>query len=983
MRRLPSLFVLVGLLCLMARAVPAAALSLDPKPERGPVRLPDGLFGPSGTVNGLLRARLLTKKVKYSRVLETAPLAWTAGGAPGDALRLTTPEGGRAIAFGRFNEVALDVRDAEPDNPTLAALTVATPDGRVFASDPLECVERLGQAYLDSIAGPDASVAVARAAWADKTPLYLARRLLDLPFDDVWRVAEDGPSTFLQRRFDRDALDLGAVDLILRRPTPVQVNLVVALDPARPRQRTVLDWYALAKRTFELPDGRTVLRVYVGRYLRAHYPGLKAARLKEISLMFFRQPAAEVRRDKVVERLVFIPSGLDGALVAAKGLPGRLPTRVREPFAGLRRVFVNIAPAAKALGAAPDAAATAEAVLSPMAPKLPGGGSLESAALALVSPRRDTPAFLAAADELATSLGASPDIDRPDGGVSVTALWSLASPFEAASKRAGQDGAAAEAPVFVSGADGLFRAAGDVRLYRAPKGLVVEGKGPRLDVRLDTAFTTPAGVDLFFRLDIGASPGLADVSLDVAPAGGGAVKTYSLRPGTATRLPDPPASVAGATLRFAFTGREFSLPLTRAELVAVPRAAPREGLYDARLPWPVTTAAVAEKTAAAGAQASSGAVKGFAPTTAFGRFSWLTASFALVGDPVAVSVGGGSPAVPDTRSGILAGRLGTGAGEAAVAVTGLDGRAPGELTLSEAAFSGVAAANWRELFAAAPLVRLDGRDYLSGPVSAAAARRLHEADDWLDLGAASLTATDGTARFFAHPWYGLGALCFETEKSIDLARFAAPPRAAGGSGGFGTLARALLALAVVAAALAGLRLAGGRLRDFAARPARWLRHAPQPGATSRRQLWSWLGVCACLLAASFVLGGHPARVAQGLAAACLLPVWRCLGGRVGVRLSGWIAGLGPWLAADAGRLYFLGFACSLVLAAGLRGLALARLSEFLVQAGLYAFLAGLYLEIVPARDAAGNPPRDNIKPGDAPLPPEPRPAAPPHKDVHA
>lgn len=979
MRRLPSLFVLVGLLCLLARALPATALTLDPKPEHGPVRLPDGLFGPSGTVDGVLRARLLTKKVKYSRVLETAPLAWTAGGAaPGEALRLTTPEGGQAIAFGRFNEVALDVRDADPDNPTLASLTVATPDGRVFASDPLECVERLGQTYLDFIAGPDAAVAVSRADWADKTPLYLARRLLDLPFDDVWRVAEDGPSTFLQRRFDRDALDLGAVDLLLRRPTPVQVNLVVALDPSKPRQRTVLDWYALAKRTFELPDGRTVLRVYVGRYLRAQYPGLKTARLKEISLMFFRQPAAEVRRDRVVERLAFIPSGLDPALVAAKGLPGRLPTRVREPFAGLRRVFVNIAPAARALGAAPDAAATAEAALSPMAPKLPGGGSLESASLALVSPRRDTPAFLAAADELATSLGAAPDIDRPDGGVTVTALWSLASPFEAASKRAGQDGAAAEAPVFVSGGDGLFRAAGDVRLYRAPKGLVVEGKGPRLDVRLDTTFATPAGADLFFRLDIGASPGLANVSLDVAPAGGGPVKTYALRPGTATRLPDPPAAVAGATLRFAFTGREFSLPLTRAELVAVPGAAPREGLYDARLPWPVTTAAVAEKPTQA-----AGLPERLAPTTAFGRFSWLTASFALVGDPVAVSVGGGSPAVPDTRSGILAGRLGTGAGEATVAVAGLGGRAPGELTLSEAAFSGVAAANWRELFAAAPLVRLDGRDYLPGPVSAAAARRLHEADDWLDLGAASLTATGGTARFFAHPWYGLGALCFETEKSLDLARFAAPPHAAAGSGSFGTLARALAALAVVAAVLAGLRLADGRLKDFAARPARWLRHAPSPGVTSRRQVWSWLGACACLLAASFVLGGHPARVAQGLAAACLLPVWRCLGGRIGARLSRWVAALGPWLAADTGRLYFLSFALSLILAAGLRGLALARLSEFLVQAGFYTFLAGLYLEIVPARDAAGNPPRDNIKPGDAPLPPEPRPAAPSHKDVHA
>ncbi len=958
MRRLPRLCALAGLVCaIILGALPAAALNLDPKPERAPVRLPDGLFDASGQVEGTLRARLFTKKVKYSRVLETAPLAWRTAG-PGGALDLTTAQGGHDIAFGRFNEVAFDVRDVDPDNPTLATLAVRTPGGRVFASDPLECVERLGSAYLETLAAPGASVPVARAAWADKTPLYLARRLFDLPFDDTWRVSEDGPSTFLQRRFDRDVLDLGAVDLILRRPAPVQVNLVVALDPSRPRERTVLDWYALAKRTFELPDGRTVLRVYVGRDLRTRYPGLKAARLKEISLMFFRQGAAEVARDKVVERLAFVASGIDPALLAAHGLPGRLPTRVREPFAGMRRVFVNITPARAALGQAPGATATAGLTLAPMAPGLAGGGSLESVALALVSPRRDTPAFLAAADELAASLGAAPDIDRPDGGQTVTSLWSLSPPFEAASARPRPDTAAGDTPVFASGAAGLFRAEGGVRLYRAPSGLVVEGRAPGLAIPVEAAFARPIGSDLFFRLDIGPSPGLAGVSLELAPAGGGAGKTYALRPGAPTPLADPPATVAGATLRFAFTGREFSLPLLRAELVAVPRGRPQESLYDARLPWPVATAGVAA--------GGDGKNPVFAPATPFGRFSWLTAAFGLVGDPVAVSVNSGSPAVPDTRLGLLAGRLGEGGGKAVLTVTGVDGQAPGNLELAEAVFSGQAEANWREFFAAGPLLRLDGRDIGPGLLDAAAARRLHETDDWLDLGAARLAAKGGSARFFAHPWYGVSALCFETDSGIDLARFAGPARGAASGGASGTLTRVLVALAAGAAAALGLRLAGRRLRETARHPARWLADFPGPGEGRRRQSWWGLGLCLGFAAASFGLGGPGGRLAQGLAAVSLVPVWRALGPGLAARLSRRFAGLGPWLAVDPGRLYFLGFALSLVLAAGLRGLALARLSEFCVQAGLYAFLAGLYLEVVPARDAAGACPGANTQPGDAP-----------------
>jgi hypothetical protein len=956
MGRLPNCAALtVALWTFLTLAAPCPALDLDPRPERAPLRLPGELFGQDGATEGRLLVKIGTKKVKYSRVLETAPLTLDGRAqGPGEvaALALATDRQGPDIALGRFNEVALDIRDADPDNPTLAALTVTTPDGRTFGSDPLECVERLGETYLAGIA-PDKTVAVASAAWAEKNALYLARRVLNLPFDAVWRTTQDGPSTFLQRRFDRDILDLGAVDLILRRPAPVQLNLVLALDPANPRARTVLDWYALAKRTFELPDGRTVLRVYVGRSLREHYPGLKWARLTEASLMFFRQGPAEVARDRLVERLVFTPSGFDPAALAQDGLPERLPTRVREPFAGARRVFVNVSRAAAVLG--PDGTARATLRLSPMAAGQPGGGTAEGAFLARTSPRRDTPAFLAAADELAGSLGAAPDIDRPDGGVSVTSLWSLAPPF---AKTPGQRpgvlagfGPVAAEPVFVSGGQSLFSAPGGVRLFRTPAGLTVEGTAPEMTLALDAAFAPDPGNKYFFRLDIGRAPGLTGVTLAVfAPGQADPVRTYPLRPGQPVPLPALPARVARAEVRFTFAGREFSLPVTRAVLAAVPAGPAGAGLYDAALPWPVTSAGVA---------VSVGGRPAYQPQTALGPMRWFTAGFELVGDPVAVSVAGGDPAVPDARSGRLAARLPETQAPATVAVSGRDEQPPGQLHLSDPVFSGESQASWRTLFAATPLLSLADVRHGPGPITEQTAARLNAADDWLPIGPARLPAKAAAVRFFAHPWYGVSALCFETDAPLHLSRFAAPQQAGGASGGQGALGRVLAALVLAGGGLLGLRLAGReRLSRLADGPYVWLAGPPTAGAAGRRQRRTFAGLSAGCVLAALALGGVPGRVALGLAGLALVPVWRVSAPAVVTRLARSWPGLGRWLAATPGRSYFLGFALALGLGAALRSLPLLPASEFCVQAGLYAFLAGLFLEIRPTATNRAAAPED-------------------------
>jgi len=642
-----------------------------------------------------------------------------------------------------------------------------------------------------------------------------------------------------------------------------------------------------------------------------------------------------------VERLAFIPSGLDPAALAQNGLPGRLTTRVREPFPGTKRVFVNVTAAAAALGG--GGRATADLRLTPMAADLPGGATPEGAFLALVSPRRDTPAFLAAADELASGLGGAWDIDRSDGGQSVTPLWSLPDPFADGHGHIRNQETDTPVSVFTSGAADLFQAEGGVRLYRNAGGLSIEGRAPRLTVPVAVAFSPKPDTDYFFRLDIGRTTGLTGVFLDVTPAGRqGPAKTYAVRPGLPTPLADLPAAVSGAVLRFEFSGREFALPLSRAMLAAVAREKPREDLYAARLPWSVTTTGIPQTDATAG--------RHFVPTTSLGRFAWFSTTYALTGDPVAISVDGGTPARPDTRAGILAGWLPARAAAASLAVSGLGGVAPGQLDLTASAFSGEALVDWRTLFAASPIVALSGVPVSPGLVSEETARHIHQADAWLDLGPASLPVKAAQARFFQHPWYGVTGLCFETGQAVPLSRFAAPAKNSAGAGHLGTLARALAALALLGGAAMGLHWLGReRLIRLAGRPARWLALPPTDAAEARRQIFTGLGVCAFLTASGMALGTVPGRVALGLAGMALVPVWRVLAPVVAGRLSRRNVILGSWLAADPGRLYFLGFALSLVLAAGLRSLTLTRPAEFCVQAGFYVFLAGAYLEIVPNR----------------------------------
>jgi hypothetical protein len=289
-------------------------------------------------------------------------------------------------------------------------------------------------------------------------------------------------------------------------------------------------------------------------------------------------------------------------------------------------------------------------------------------------------------------------------------------------------------------------------------------------------------------------------------------------------------------------------------------------------------------------------------------------------------------------------RLPETSGPVELAVAGLGGQPAGQLELVKPVFSGDPAVSWRDVFAAAPLVSLGGADHAPGPVSEATAARLGSADDWLPLGQAVLPAKAAMARFFAHPWFGAEALCFETDAPLHLSHFAKPPREAVG-GGLGTLGRLLAALALVGGGFAGWRLvgrqrAGAALARLTDRPLAWLGATPSP-AEARRDLRTCGGLALAGVLCALVVGGAPGRLSLALAGLALVPVWRAGAPRVLAALTRPWPGLGAWIAAGPGRTYFCGFALALAAAALFGGLGLPPVAEFCAQAGLYAFLAGL------------------------------------------
>jgi len=924
-----------AMLLVLALAVPAWA---GPAYEPGSLRLPETLWaGGSRLFGGDLKARVSMRTVKHARVLAERVLALPAGTAGqsvhswGQGPRMIDLPGSGRFPEG-FNEARLDYVTADPARCGMLGFVVAVDrgDGRdYFVSDPLETVDRISPVWADGPARE--AVPVAGADWTSKGLRYQLSRLLDRDPDDVWRISQDGLSTFVQRRFRKNLVDVGAIDVVLLRGQDVQVNLVVSLDPDG-KGRTVLDWYALPKRTFDLGDGRSILRLYVGRHLRELAPGAKAASLKEMALMFFRQNRQDVEKDRNVEKILFVPSGLPG-MVMEKGLPRDLPARAREVFAGRGELAANLEilyePEWK------DAEIASLAVVQfPQDPEQQFDQTLENARLVKVAPRRDVPAILAAAEDRCKSFGAECDPDSPDGFVSQDPLWNL--DFSGLTSPEGASGA-----VYPVLAGGLF-ASGDKLTFEAARdGLSVEcvggGEGAAFTLETGAAFKPEPGKRYGVWLELGRSrAGLAGVEAEVY--GGGESARIRVKPGLAAWFKELPAAVEGVRLRFTSQAPEMAVTLRKAVVQTANPEAPGTGLFEARFLFEHARQLEAARSGPASVSFQAGK-PGFQP-------QWLSVDVTVpawtVNDSrpgLVLSAGGVARSVPlPARKArvafllprVMAEAVRDGASELGLS---LSGGAPGAvLEVSGAVLSGQSLSSWPRILGSEALAELGGEDRALEGLDAGGAARIAAGAWWLPMGKAGLPPGSQTVRFMKNPWLEVEALMVERGPGPAMTALARNGSGTAGdrpSKGGKALAMAGLMSAAVLAWLAGRN---GRGALACSRLAGWLaRDRREDGTPLPARGWIWLA--GGLAAVAVVLGPDAGRILAGGVTALAIPLWRACRVRVEPHL--------PVLAKSAPVHYCTGFLAAAALSAIIRLSGAAPVSELTGLAGLWLFLAAL------------------------------------------
>ena len=968
--------------CLLA--VPPA--SAEPvRYESRSLALPPVLWeGGAAGVSGQLYGRVAMRKVKYARVLSerVLDLPAQAGAWAAAVRRMALPATGTSLSG--FNEARLDYLTADPARPGCLGLAVALSGQdrtELFVSDPLETVDQLGPDWADG-PGRDA-VPVARADWTPKGARYQISRLLDREPDALWRFSQDGLSTFVQRRFRKDMTRIGALDVVLARGQDVQVNLVVALD-SEGKGKTVLDWYAIPKRLFELGDGRAILRLYVGRHLREIAPGAGTVTLKEMALMFFRQNQEDVARERNVEKILFVPSGLDDAAMA-QGLPRNLPARAREVFSGRGELAANL----QELAQAPwkDMALASLAVLqSPQDPDRPFAQTLEAARLANVAPRRDVPALLAATAERCASFGAPCDIEDPDGLVGQSPLWSVdfgalsqaniqdpagnpggtqaspgplgqspASPQVSGRVSAQSAQAVGQTPLTTSSQPGeqpsvvpayaasLLASTGRMAFSSAPDGLGVECSGGGLTLETGAAFTPEPGRAYSLWLELGRSrQGLSGVTAQAY--GSGRTVSVAVKPGMPAQFPELPAKVEGVRLVFSASGPELALTLRRAVLQSYDKAAPRQNLFSARYLFDESRDLKMTRT---GAATLSLEAAGPECDPQWLVLDLATAPWNAGDEPPRVELAFGG------KRAVLA--LGASVSRVAVYLPGIPGKAasPGGsgwptvtlalsggargagLECTRATLSGQRLATWPQVLEDEPLMDLSGRQRSLTGLDQAQATRMAASAGWLSMGAADIPAATGPVRFARNRWLEVEALLLADASGPPLQSLARQPQSQNRTGsGPGKWLAALAAAAGLA--LGWMLVRRGTPGKAFAALGLWLGRGTRDGGSPLRAR-PWLLAMLALAIAGTLLGPAVSRLAVMLGTALAVPLWRSLKPALGRKV--------PALASKAALHYCCGFLAFSMLAAAVRAAGAGPVSEFAGMCGLWLFCAALVSQL--------------------------------------
>ncbi|GAB6037239.1 hypothetical protein JCM15519_17980 [Fundidesulfovibrio butyratiphilus] len=1002
-RRNPSPFAppRVGPVLLAAVALVLALVCADPGPafcgqEALPAALvlsPDLFAGGETAVAGNLSARLSMRKVPYAQVLAERALALPKIPRDQDGVRLwSLMKALQGVDPRAFGEVRLDTLGSSRPGQGPLGLVATLDRETVFASDPLAAVGELTAAWAD---GREADhVEVAGADWAAKSLRYQVSRFLDRAPDAVWRYVQDGLSTFVQRRFRKELVGVGAVDVVLARGQSVQVNLVVAPDPAHARRTVVLDWYALNKRFFDLPDGRRVLRLYVGRHLAERFPGARSILLKEIALMFFKKDQAAVLAEPGVERIVFAPSGLPPGLLASHGLPRLLPAQARELFTGRNELTVNLAPLSRPpydsmtvtgveavqAGLAEAASATRSAGAGDSLDGRSRSGvrsdasfaSLEAASLVRTAPRREIPALLAATEERCRTLGVTCDVLDENGLVSQEPVWSLSFAGLGAKAPAGPEAGSVpilgrvgldetKQPLYARmGTPALFGEGGPLEFRQAPEGLEVRAQGSvTLELNIDAALTSRDRYGLWLELGPNAR-GLTGVEAE-AYAGGGIVARVAVKPGFPAVFPPLPDGIEGIRVRFLTDGKDLDVTLRRVRLQRVPAGSSRTGLFSATY--------LLDQTRPLAVTVQDDRDVGLAMPGGPFCVQWLrlhasTKPWTVNDQPPRLQVATPGAvsriALPGPESDVilfLPGLLGPNiarclSGEVATApetfsVNLLGGAEGATLTVTDAWVSGEILATWPRLLELDPLFTLAGRPVFLSRLGADQAKAMAERNTWLPLGAARLAPGGEGVRFARNPWLEVEALMLSDADGPRLEALGRELPVAPAKPGKGAM---LLRLAEAALLLGLCWLAGRRGRAGAALSwsgrtlADWLgRERAASGA-----LLAWKGwVLAGLVLAAMALFFGPGAGRGALFAASLLavPLWRSARLRLARGFFGRYPAPGRALTARAERFYLAGFAFFVGLGALVRLTGAPVVPELCGLGGLWLLLAALLLHL--------------------------------------
>jgi hypothetical protein len=911
--------------------------------EARQLALPQSLWtGGASSVAGELSGRVSMRKVKYARVLSERSLLLPKEAAgwvgQGTVRRMNLQGQSSAATLGGVNEARLDYLTEDPSKPGCLGFAVELGGGGspvVFVSDPLETVDQLTPGWADG-QGRD-EVAVARAEWASKGVRYQLARLLDREPDQLWRYSQDGLSTFVQRRFRKDLRDVGALDVVLLRGQDVQVNLVVSLDPEG-KGKTVLDWYAIPKRIFELGDGRTILRLYVGRHLRDLAPGNKMVLLKEVALMFFKQNQDDVVSSRNVEKILFVPSGLD-AKATATGLPRNLPARAREVFAGRGELAANL----QELSQAPwkDMPLADLSVLqSPQEPEMPFAQIIESARLVNVAPRRDVPALLAATAERCASFGAACDIDDPNGLAGQTPLWTLDfGPLAGISPES-------NGVVTPACAQKLFSSTGRLGFISAPDGLTIESTGGDLSLETGVSFIPEPGREYSLWLELGRlRQGLAGV--EAQAYGSGKSVTVAVKPGFPAVFSSLPDKVEGVRLRFAAGGPEMSVSLRRAVLQSYAKDAARQNVFSARYLFDESRPLKLVRSGRTGFSLEVPKGPMFSP-------QWLLLDVAippwtvndkrpqlelsLAGKQAVVDIQSASSRIAVYLPGLqgLDGRF-EASGWPKMSLSLAGGGVGSGLDCSRAVLSGQRLATWPEVLGDEPLLELAGKGRTLEHLDSGQATRMAASANWLSMGAVDISAGSASARFMKNPWLEVEALLLSNASGPELSSLGKEQEPASSKPGKTGKWVSVLAMLAGAALFWGAGRKGRLARAFDVLAVWLARSHDVNGRPLPVKFWLLGG--ASVAASGLVLGAEAFRMVGMLGTTLAVPLWRAS--------KPWLAGHLPSLAKSTQVYYCSGFLVAVSLAALIRMAGLAPVSELFGLCGLWLFCAALatYLNV--------------------------------------